>query len=1691
MDVFRLRESVVDEYRDYVESFVNIHDDRVNRFVRESLAEGELWPNPALQLNPAYAPAETLGELAAQGVIREETASYFGHGIRLYRHQREALDAARRGENYAVTTGTGSGKSLTYLVPIYDAIVRAGVEQPGVRAVLIYPMNALINSQEEALKRYAENFPGNAVRFAQYTGQTPNSQRNEIINNPPHILLTNYVMLEYLLLRPTDRSLLATATRDVQFIVMDELHFYRGRQGADVAMLLRRLSRHASRDVRYIGTSATVASEGTRDERKQVVAGVAKNLFGAEVHPDNVIDETLVRVAQVDPPKTRAEIRAALELDAPKTLDELKRHPLAAWAEFTFGLSEDDDGRLVRHEPQTFKAAVEQLEQASGLPVEECERRLQALLEADVGAREDGEPTLAFRLHQFLSSGSSVYATLEDRDRRELQMESRYKLDDERLLFPLSFCRECGQDYYLVTRTDEGVVPRLPLSGYGEVENEDDRQGYFAIEDGDDEDGDLWDDAINDLPESWLTAAKRPSLRKEFAEHRPERTCISPDGKHSVEGVGVSGWFQPAPLLMCLRCRVVYDRRQGQEFRKLASLSQTGRSTATTLTTSAAVSGMLAQDVQRKDAKALSFTDNRQDASLQAGHLNDFVQTAQVRAGLIAALEQWGELGFAEVSHEIFKALNLRAEDFLAQPVDSGPGWEHGKETMVRVLQYRALEDLSRGWRIVQPNLEQVGLLKVRYRGLDALASDNGSWAGVPRMNVASPEKRGEVLTIFLDHLRMQLAIEAHVLSWEGLSQLQDYAGGRLREPWAIEQNDQLREQSVALLPGVSGARRDRQTFSLGGRSAVARYLRSERTWGVEERLDTAHGEELVNGIMRALNGHILTTVFDRSGNARGARILADSIRWTMGDGQPAPPDPVRTRDMHLRRGQKRQKANSYFSRLYQDKGSELNHMLAREHTGQVTIRDRQERERDFRAGKLPLLFCSPTMELGVDISELQMVHMRNIPPTPANYAQRSGRAGRGGKAALIAVFAANGNAHDQHYFRRRNEMIAGAVAPARMDLRNKELVESHIHSLWLAEAGLNLGTSIKEILDLEGQKSYPIKADVQSQIDNMNLNRVRSAAYEVVERTPELKGSRWYSAEWLEEVINKSAVEFDESLDHWRELYGSTMASASNASMQSLLPTNSSDDRKDAERRYLRARRELNLLLNESSYSDSDFYPYRYLATQGFLPGYNFPRLPVRALVARRSASDSDAIDRPRFLGLTEFGPLNTLYHEGRKHQVNEVVLPVDGIGTRMTSAKICMACDYIHDGEPSSTEICERCGAALSGQNVQFPQRLLDMPTSRARPRERISSEEEERMRSGYEVTTHYRFQSADEVEDSQAVGADAVPIATLTYAHSADVWRINHGWRSKDTTGFILNPQNGRWLSQGQSDDAVTKAEQDGGQSPLSGVKPFVRVVKNIVFIKPSKGNADAAFLTTLSYALRRGIQFEYQVEESEIEVEIVGCGEQRQILLCESAEGGIGIGERLMDEQDSLSQIARKALSVCHYDPEKGSEQDEAETVECVSACYECLMSYSNQREHSLLDRRLVKDFLFALAESRVEHNSAETRTEQFNRIHAIASLESSLEGDFIQYLYDNGHKLPDKAQYRPGEEIFVQADFYYEKGRVCVFVDGPHHDTVKQIEIDTGIREELEDLGFKVVVIRHDSDFCEQIGEYPEAFERIG
>jgi len=183
MDVFDLRTRLVADYQSYTRSFIKIRDKRISSFVDDALAAGAFWPEPLLQLNPTFLPGGTIDDLVSRKVLHSECARIFridksdndhvGKQLLLHEHQRQAILKATEGKSYVLTSGTGSGKSLTYIVPIVDHVLRSGSGR-GIQAIVVYPMNALANSQDEELgKFFKKGYPEeeSPVRFARYTGQ--------------------------------------------------------------------------------------------------------------------------------------------------------------------------------------------------------------------------------------------------------------------------------------------------------------------------------------------------------------------------------------------------------------------------------------------------------------------------------------------------------------------------------------------------------------------------------------------------------------------------------------------------------------------------------------------------------------------------------------------------------------------------------------------------------------------------------------------------------------------------------------------------------------------------------------------------------------------------------------------------------------------------------------------------------------------------------------------------------------------------------------------------------------------------------------------------------------------------------------------------------------------------------------------------------------------------------------------------------------------------------------------------------------------------------------------------------------------------------------------------------------------------------------------------------------------------------
>jgi hypothetical protein len=234
-------------------------------------------------------------------------------------------------------------------------------------------------------------------------------------------------------------------------------------------------------------------------------------------------------------------------------------------------------------------------------------------------------------------------------------------------------------------------------------------------------------------------------------------------------------------------------------------------------------------------------------------------------------------------------------------------------------------------------------------------------------------------------------------------------------------------------------------------------------------------------------------------------------------------------------------------------------------------------------------------------------------------------------------------------------------------------------------------------------------------------------------------------------------------------------------------------------------------------------------------------------------------------------------------------------------------------------------------------------------------------------------------------------------------------------------------------------------------------------------------------SLEYALKRGIEQAFQLEERELGVERVGRGERRALLFYEAAEGGLGVLRRLVEEHDAVATVAREALHICHY-----SEDGRDLKPDCVQACYECLLSYANQSDAFLLDRQLVRDMLLGLAQCRVEPRSRGVSHQE--HLESLRSrTQSAFERLFLNTLAEGSYRLPDDAQ-RSFQEPRCIADFFYEPN-VVVFCDGPPHDKPDQQRVDDAIRRELRSRGYRVVVVRHESPIEQQIDSFPEVFRR--
>lgn len=1733
MNIFKVHSGIIDEYKSYIESFINIKNPTIKDKVEHDLASGKLWPEPLIQFNPSFKPGESVDDLVSKGVLDSDMNDIFS-GYSLYEHQVQAITLGSKGENFIVTSGTGSGKSLTYIGTVFNHLLKAP-KTKGIKSIIIYPMNALINSQFEELRKYEinyleqksglkidregktldeilkelhsrtnERFP---ISYAQYTGQENDETRKNILQDLPDVILTNYMMLELILTRVGEKDMRDSIYESLKYLVFDEMHTFRGRQGSDVALLIRRLKAKCVNDISCIGTSATMVSGGSIQEQKNKVAEVATTFFGTPFKTENIIMETLVSsLGESSSEVTQSEVKSSISsgsIDIKASYEKLLKHPLAKWLEQKIALGKSEDGIVVRNKPQTLQSIIDQFAAFTGVDLVDSRTIILDLLEwisvTNVWANKNDKKTvLPFKLHQFIGQTGSVYMTLDADDSAKLiTLEAGVYASKEdgdtrkKPIYPIVFSRESGHEFICVTKNTEKhrLEPR-EFSDWTVSEEEEidgSATGYLIIGE------DIWsDDDINNLPDGWVRTDAHGNVTgivKKYRERIPKKVYFNEFGEYTEDdpldkSLYQEGWFMPYKLLFDPTSGTFYDTKTN-EGTKLTKLGSEGRSTSTTILSFNILRKLSESGYSSKQQKVLSFTDNRQDAALQAGHFNDFIETLHLRTGINLALKNSskGHLEFNEIGQSVFDALGLSQEEYAASPAEFAGGKRENEDALKDYLIYRVLYDLRRSWRVILPNLEQCGLMKVKYKYLEETVADSAFISSHRLMEKLEEAERIEFVHNTLDFFRKSYAIRSQeYLTDTAIDYKRKTIIQKLKRPWRFDDDENIPRPNFMRYDTVPRNFKG-FTASIGHLSGYGKYLRKLFKERLDETLRVADYLQEIETLLSLLErAGWLYSMGVKNANGHETKLFqlnVEHILWTSSDETSIQSDPIKTRSYKSTSIP----ANKFFKGVYQIDFKSMKRLNAADHTGQIGNEDRKNREEDFREGKLSAMYCSPTMELGIDISSLDVVHMRNVPPNPANYAQRSGRAGRSGQAALVFTYCSAYSPHDKNYFKNSLEMVSGTVAAPKLDLANEEMLKTHLNSLYLAELGLSrINQSIADLVDDADIENLPLNNTVSETIKNASTDKLKNSLEQTFRkvisdfRQDKLEGEncRWFTDDWIRRNIESFPREFDRSINRWRTLYKAADVQLVEATevVKSRLYTVSSKEHQDALKNINQATRQRAILKNDKGLKSlSEFYPYRYFASEGFLPGYNFTRLPIRTYLQNNDVGEY--VSRPRFIALREFGPKNIIYHNGTKFSIDQLVLR-EKLNT--TEAKVCIQSGYFLSGADYAYDTCPLTNTPLdSDKTRKVFVNLVEMAETRGVQKDRISCDEEERASQGFNIETYFSVPAGVDTVRKAKVLSGGEHLLNLQYIPSAKLIQINTGWRKTREDAFRVGTESGFWRSHTYEPKAESTDE-------IKKIQLFTWDNADALYIQPVQSlGLGYDGIITLMYALKRAIEIEFQVEPSEIGVAQMGDDENPNIFIFENAEGSLGILSQLVNQMDTFNKLVKIAYDICRFDDPDYT----------APASYDDLLSYFNQRHHLIIDRGLIKEKLNVLQESQVElltQKSFDNYDSHYQSLLRQIDGNSETERRFIEFLYKNNLRLPDSAQEKHGD-IYVMPDFKYEPD-TWIFCDGTPHDNPEIKEKDRKQREAILNKGEFYWEYYYKDNLEEKIKKRPDLFKKV-
>lgn len=1331
-----------------------------------------------------------------------------------YRHQLEAwrILAQTTPQSLVVASGTGSGKTECFMVPILDRLVRLRAEQQGkligVRALFLYPLNALINSQRERLRAWTHAFGGD-IRFCLYNGNTPESlperQRREYPNEmqdreslraaPPPILVTNATMLEYMLVRTADAPILAQSQGKLEWVVLDEAHTYVGSQAAEAALLIRRvlIAFGVTPDqVRFVATSATIGDpEGEAGQKlKRFLAEVA-GVAPERVHL--VAGQRRIPALDGKRPTGRAPLLELASIDAqrqtsPQRYDALAEDITARRLRDLF-VAAGDKPPLARLSDicATLFGAGKRYSMAQQREALGWLDLLSGTRDNTGEGRDDGEVFLPLRAHLFHQTLSGLWAcadpdcrhkhgtALEDRQWPfgQVYLEPRKHCDCGSPAYEVVACGDCGS-VHLLAGEYKGLLTHLqPQAALDEFELE--------VEPGEDRgEDDASDDdtaAAGQQHKVLIVNRKLPHVGP-LDINRVSRQITEPSDitlrvlAHEDDGDG----------LLCPACsgrethkeRLFQYSRLGAPFllggilptlleyapdidkpaehpcrgRRLLTFNDSRQGTAR-------IAAKLQQDAERNRVRGLVYhltlQHGRGQASAQATSVRNELLTleqipASVRNAAIDALIASKRADLAKLStpvpipfNELAQQLANQGRDFdnmLTHYRRLAPGTFSEASGPVELARMFLVREFGRRPKRLN-NLESMGLVAVRYPGLDNIRQDLPTAAQEAGFDRAVWQDFLKLCLDFYVRAGGSLAVSPSWRNWLGMpfpqSQLvprDEPHTGRNQRRWPRARRSGLRSTLVRLL---------------------AYILKAD--------IATAHGEDRVDAVLQAAWEALISAgLLQQAGDGRvlpldglafapmpqawicpiTRRFLDTTLRGV------SPYLPQRATDAtalcqrielplydepfggvtddleRIRRGRKWLAGHADIAAL-RDQGlwSDLNdrvielapYFTAAEHSAQQESRILERYEKAFKAGDLNLLSCSTTMEMGIDIGGISQVAMNNVPPHPANYLQRAGRAGRRREARSLAMTLCKSNPHDQAVFSNSRWAFDTPLPAPRVSLDSPIIVQRHVHSLllshFLADALMGSGQEQTKLtcgLFFLGENTLADRFAAWCRAFSSDRSQVLAGGLRQLLRHSAYDGSD------LNRVMDAAAEAIDELAQGWRMEWANLEKEAEEVRR--------AGETSPAYRAVMLHKERL-----------SGEYLLRELATRGYLPAYGFPthiapfdNLTRGQFLRARQQSEQTRDDnryrrrelasRDLMTALREYAPGSEVVMDGLVYRSAGVTLnwhiPADQQSAReIQDIRLAWRCNHCGASGSSHTlqaaRHCDACGADITPEHIR----------------------------------------------------------------------------------------------------------------------------------------------------------------------------------------------------------------------------------------------------------------------------------------------------------------------------------------------------------------------------------------------------